>query len=927
MAQTLAEWAAEDDAPKAPPKKTAKQSLAEWAAEGEAVPATTPTPDPQADDDSPLARFRAFQQGERGDNVGENILRGLAGFIPTTGADVLKMFSPEHAIQAAEQFGTEIGTAFSEKRMGQFVKENPVEVAAPILGAVGAVKGGRAIVKKVKGRKNATVTPVEAEAAVQPERTFVAPDPALPREFPEVKAPTRLTEVETFAQEVRGSGGIAPEPNVIGELKQPVGKTSPARAPEFAKADPPMPSAWVHLPEEEFQRRVRGTPIRDELTPIRVSPEPKPPTRIGPLESVAIPEPPAPQPLASFEITRFPTFKPVQEAALAQRIKATEVVRKVSKNIRKDPEGAKLNRVERREAATFANSTPESLTPKRLNQLKELKDYAITSVSSRFRQWGQSGENFAAKLERAEVASDRQIANDMVDWKKIFRKMSEQEATQVDEVMRGAPTTNPRIQQAAVQAAEILEKRYGIPAELMKLPVLNPGTGKAHPFQRMTNYAPQIHTERSIKKWSKPHERQAAIEQLRRVPRQYRGGGIQFSRAVDVSGYERDPRIWGPMYFRRSAKRLAQAVEFGVDDGQAKQLLDDIQRTHGGEAGHKAARLWAAYAQPNRGEFSGLVGVLQDAATISMLTTTGVLQAGQLSNTIAREGFLNTLRGMNRLRKPGAIEALERTGATVGSIVHDISPDGRSIGAKWATVIGLALGDRSQRLMGAAAAQMRAEQVARALGRGKVSPGLMIDAKRLGFTREQAITQKGNLTPEQYSTAGQRGANNTQFASRFIDLPEWRNNDFGRVLGLFKTFALQSGRFAKDLVKDAKDGHWTPLLRFTAASVTWNAALGEAIRALKGNEAPDNPIWRYLEDITFTVSLGTFQDLVRAALQGSKAVGEYFAGPVFGEGYRYAGEIGKAAQGEPEELQRHLLQRTVRRIPVVGPQIYENVAP
>jgi hypothetical protein len=250
------------------------------------------------------------------------------------------------------------------------------------------------------------------------------------------------------------------------------------------------------------------------------------------------------------------------------------------------------------------------------------------------------------------------------------------------------------------------------------------------------------------------------------------------------------------------------------------------------------------------------------------------------------------------------------------------------VSSMWSKVIGLATLDRSNRIISGLAAQYRAEEVARGLAAGKRAPGLLIDAKRLGLDVEAVVRQGGRLTPRQTSDAMLSGAVNTQFLADALSLPLNSRSGWGRVLYLYKSFALNQGRFVKDILRDARmGGYYAPLLRYAVAMGTVGVVYGELMRLLRGKPAPDSPVWRVIEDMLSIGGIGVFADMLQSIGRDPQAVYSFFTGPIIGEAVGTLVDVGKVVQGNPRPIQRRLLRRTVKRAPIIGQKLYDKMKP
>jgi hypothetical protein len=562
-----------------------------------------------------------------------------------------------------------------------------------------------------------------------------------------------------------------------------------------------------------------------------------------------------------------------------------------------------------------------------LEEAGRIYNGAVSAGASRFRQLGPAGEKLADLAEQARVNTYSRIAVEGRPVELMARKFSEKEAEVIFDIMEGAPSNNVRLNDAAAKLSSMLEF-YDREATELALPQMSASTGIVHPYQGRTAYAPHVYTESSIHRYSPPAERVGMLRRYKKLPAQIRSGNVQFSRETDLPGYERNAFKAITLYIERTAPRIEQAKILGAKDEVADGLLKEIGASHGRGAEEQARGIYRAFAQPTAQGYSPISGFLRDLSAPIFLTYAGIIQPSQVMlNTSAREGYLNTIKGLAQYAfNPVQREIAIRSGASLHSAVEEMAHSG-GVASAWSHLIGLSQADRANRIASGLAASYRATDVGRALAAGKLTPKNLIDAKRLGLSVDSVIQQGGELTQEQSREAMLRGSISTQFLADALSLPLYSRSPWGKVIYLYKSFALNQGRFVKDLVKDARMGHWGPLSRYAATMGTAGMAYGELMRTLRGQPANDSPVWRTIDNLMSVGGLGVFADMMRSVGRNPEAIYGTLTGPIISEAVGTTSDVAKGVRGDWKPIQKRVLRRTVRRIPIIGPEIYEEMKP
>lgn len=551
---------------------------------------------------------------------------------------------------------------------------------------------------------------------------------------------------------------------------------------------------------------------------------------------------------------------------------------------------------------------------------------AVTNGLSFFRTLGDTGNRFADMMESVRAKAFPRVATEGGVIERLQKDFTDAEAEKIFDIWDGAPSNDPKLVQAANMVKGLIDQhRY----EALGLA---PRDANGVPFGPMAELgtktgAPKIITDRSVMTaptGQRNYLRRMGGPSINRM-------GAWFEPAVPpASGYERNAFKVAAMYIEKVAPRVAQADMFGANDQGARAMLEDIANTHGKAAAKQAGEVYGAWVDPMGQEYSKTAAIAREAAVPLFLTNSGIVQPAQMGNTVAREGVINTFKGIHQaLTNPAARRQAELAGAAQISALDDMIHRG-GISDRWSRLIGLRKFDRFNRLASGMAAQFRAQDVARELAAGKMNRATLLDAKRLGIDVTQLARNNWQLTPQQTREAMFRGAASTQFLSDALSSPLNRNKYWwGPLVYMFKNFGMNQSKFVKDLVLDGvRHGHWAPAIRYAGATAVTAATVGELIGKLKGNERPDDPAVRMIENVMNVGALGMFGTLLQNIASGDVSqVTSTLAGPVVSEATGVVTDLGQAGQGNMDPLTRRLLRRTVKRVPVVGSQLYEEYAP
>lgn len=544
------------------------------------------------------------------------------------------------------------------------------------------------------------------------------------------------------------------------------------------------------------------------------------------------------------------------------------------------------------------------------------------------------------------------------------------------------PMEKPR-SQAHVDVAELIQRHLdeiGSAAEDLELPVFSGARYETvkrralakgatleeakriaakkarRPFQKTENYWPRYFDEATIQSYmgGEKHEvtlqelidrrlaqdrpeAKALLTRMLRAPGEFRGGVLQHSRDnLNLTGYDKDIMSVLTRYFMASEKRLGTARAFGADDALAMGKISGISSNN--VSSRKAAiSVYKAWAGDADVDYRDLARFTNTIHAMTMLSTAGIVQPTQLTNTAAIIGWGRTLKAMSQVAKDWRKAKLDATsmGAVLDNIHRDFAPtEYKGLSEAWSRLIGLDGLDRVNRVVSAVGGKLWAQDTVDKIAKSspEVQQAMLArwapQFEKMGIKLEEVVerakTGMAVLTDDELRQAGYYVANNSQFASGALDLPEFRNTTAGQFLYLFKSYALQQANFVQEhILKPAQEFRDArPAMRYLGGLLGGGITLGSAVRILKNRETPDDEKVRVIEDMALAGGFGMYFDAFRAMANGPQSVLNFAVGPTGSEAAQFLGSDipaifeGVANEGAPnlEPLEKHL----TGRIPLAG---------
>lgn len=587
----------------------------------------------------------------------------------------------------------------------------------------------------------------------------------------------------------------------------------------------------------------------------------------------------------------------------------------------------------------------------------------VVSAGSALSKMGPAGAELGTRMSTALDRAAMAAGQDVVKLNAVLKPLSQKERFNVSHVLNGDELPlNSRVAEAAQTAREVLDN-MAERAKQSGLQVIDPLTGKVRPFEARANYFPLEYSEKTIKKYMAPGpEREEALRliiqsqqamsreeaeavlnrYLRPHINEFRFGHLQVARHLALPGWEADPLKVLPQYLLKGHKRVETALAFGADDALAYRLFEQIGKT--GYDDKFALDVYQAFTDRNPPKLRELAKATRTLNILSLLSTAGIVQLSQHTNTIALTGYKNYLQGLATFlsRSKPSREFAGRTGAYMQEMIQDLVPlsgvddwwDKMARG--WLQGIGLTPLDKANRIVAAFAGMFHADDIALKYAKEQ-TPALARQLTRIGISPDDVLKQQGVLTAQQRLTGAQQASLLTQFRGSVLDLPIAKHSTAGQFVYLFKTFAFQQARFVASLMEEGtKHGNWAPMTRYLSATGLLTYPVGQTLMAVKygtdeipglqplENKPDREGLLGALELTAQAGSLGIAYDALRGMFHGPQWLTSLLIGPTATDTIALLGrDVPEALRGNPQQA----LHDAIKHIPLLGRRVADHLVP
>lgn len=428
---------------------------------------------------------------------------------------------------------------------------------------------------------------------------------------------------------------------------------------------------------------------------------------------------------------------------------------------------------------------------------------------------------------------------------------------------------------------------------------------------------------------------QAAIDIVGRYENIYKGtsdnvlGNLKFSRRWDLPEPDTGRDVIGN-YLQGVAKSVGQTQYLGPADEIAHELIAQTAKL--GYSPKDLANMLNKYniamgkAELGGAEaFKAFSRVAREFQAFIRLGAAAIANAGQATNSASVMGIWRQARGAFKGLSKANRQEIESMGVVSDQILTALR-EGHGFGRTAAGRIAAPFFQEIEKFNRISTAIAGADW-AKTLAKKGDEASLRILKEKLNVTGP--IAKK--LTDQQLGEAARSIVNLTQFRVDPMDLPGWVASPGGKLVAQFRTFSYkQSGFLWNEVIKEAANGNVKPMARFLAVGIPMGIMTGKVRDVVKGrpSETPETAGGFIAEGIQNVGGYGMAGDVTFLwQTRKSANFAQYGAGVIGGPSAGFLVEtltnVGRAAQGQPESLQR----QAIKAIPTAGPALQRSLMP
>lgn len=292
-------------------------------------------------------------------------------------------------------------------------------------------------------------------------------------------------------------------------------------------------------------------------------------------------------------------------------------------------------------------------------------------------------------------------------------------------------------------------------------------------------------------------------------------GSFRFSRDFQLPEHMYDTSKTAiANYLEGAAHSVAGAQHLGMDRNGIFHTANDLigsVASRGGNADKVKKTFEQSMGLAQHSEAATKVSnVVRSVQTFTKLGLGAITNAGQTVNTIIKNGFIDTAKGLGYLATPQGRQFARETGAFTHGLISDLREmrglqgAAGKVGAPFFNNV-----EQFNRYLAATSGKFHAERLARRGGK------YATEQLKKSYNVEGAIGKK--LTREQQLRAGRASSDITQFIVAPHTLPGWATSPTGKLVSQFQTFSYkQSGFVWNQIIKPLNQGNVLPLVRLLA---------------------------------------------------------------------------------------------------------------
>ena len=496
---------------------------------------------------------------------------------------------------------------------------------------------------------------------------------------------------------------------------------------------------------------------------------------------------------------------------------------------------------------------------------EDLLENAILSGQKGLKRQGIWGNWIANKLHYVRDMREMRTGTAVSTMSKATKGLSKSEINQlVNAQDLGEEITSPKVQKAFDvidqldrEVAREIQSLGGTLRRTVKKKVKGPN-GKSIikdveievPWEPMKNHYPHVHDfaemmssskaqERAIahlmksKQYGTKQEARLGLTKYIRKNMHRRAGNLEYSRMINMPGYEKNPLIAWEKYFKSAYGRLEELKAFGKGDVKLKYAIQRIEKAGGNSA--YADAVASRQLRITTDEVGGKqwMGAAKNLATVTKMHLSALTNMQQQAQIIAVSNMAQYKRGLEAAFTEEGMDFAIRSGTILNSAIEDITRQGIGAslsGGTYLKKVGFSTIERGNRIVATLTGREMIKDFFRLAKKNPSNKEYRREILKLGFNPDKLL-KKAALSEDDLLLAGRNLTERTQFLVDAIDLPQITQSPWGKFMLQLKTFAIKQTEFMVDeVIKEAVlHKNPKPLIKVTLAM----AAIGEPVQDIK----------------------------------------------------------------------------------------------
>ena len=496
---------------------------------------------------------------------------------------------------------------------------------------------------------------------------------------------------------------------------------------------------------------------------------------------------------------------------------------------------------------------------------KDLLNHTILSGMKGLKRQGIWGNWIANKLHYVRDITGIRTGTSVSEMTKVAGNFSKSELDQLLNAQDlGAEITSPKVQRAfdvidqmKREVAREIKALGGTLKRTVQKTIKGP-TGRPIiedveievPWEEMKNYYPHSHDfaellsssdarERAVahlvktKQFANKEKARLGLTKYIRKNMHRRAGNLEYSRMIDLPGYEKNPLLAWEKYFKSAYGRIEELKAFGKGDAKLKYAIQRIEKAGGNSA--YADEVASRQLRITTDEVTGRqwMGAAKNLATVTKMHLSALTNMQQQAQIVGVSDIAQYKRGLQAAFSEEGVEFATRAGTILDSAIEEVTRRGVGAslsGGTYLKKVGFTKVERANRLVATLTGREMVKDFFRLAKKNPSNKYYRRELLKLGFNPDKLL-KKAALSENDLLMAGRSLSERTQFLVDAIDLPQITQSPWGKFMLQLKTFAIKQTEFMYDEVLKEAIVHKNPkpLIKVTLAM----AAIGEPVQDIK----------------------------------------------------------------------------------------------